>query len=170
MKKFVSLFLVFALLTVMLVPAFASYDGPSCSIGASSRAVPIEKTIGGACVLFSPNGFKDNLRLSADYFEITGTGKVELSNFRTIVNDTGVSVNFTITGTYPGQARILIKPDTVYDKAGIGNTTNTVPIFVDVKIFNTEGEAGYERMSDFEYLVTVIVAPFWDLLHKIGLV
>lgn len=171
-KKAISVILVFALLSATLISASAvtPLSTPSCSIRSFQRAVPAGESIGGACIISSDNGFRDDLRLSADYFEISGTGKVELSDFSTTVNGNTVVAYFKITGTYPGEARIQIKPDTVYDKAGICNTTNTVPVFVDVKLFNTEGEEGYEKMSEFEYLITVIVAPFWSLLRRIGLV
>lgn len=172
MKKAISLFLVFALLSATLISASAvtPLSTPSCSIRASYRAVPAGESMGGVCLICSDNGFRDDLRLSADYFEISGTGKVELTDFFTTVNGNTVTVHFTITGTYPGEAKILIKPDTVYDKAGMCNTTNTVPIFVDVKIFNTDGDEAHEMMSEFEHFVTVMVAPIWSLLRKIGLV
>ena len=173
MKKAISLFLVFVLLSATLISASAVTPlsfMPVCSIRSFQRAVPAGESIGGACLISSDNGFRDDLRLSADYFEISGTGKVELSDFSTTVNGNTAVAYFKITGTYPGEAKISIKPYTVYDKAGNCNSSGTVPARVDVKIFNTQGDAAYEKMSEFEYLVTVIVAPFWDLLHKIGLV
>lgn len=170
-KKILSAAVCVILIIATCLYSFAyTHRSPTASLVISSEAVPVGESISGAVVFYSANGF-GRVILNENNFKISGTGKVELSDFKTNYSDgLTVTVGFKVTATYPGQVKINLMPDSVFDLAGMPNTTNTVPKFVDIKIFNTEGENANIKMTDREYIFTLIVAPFWYVLHQIGLV
>ncbi len=133
------------------------------------RAVPVGESIWGYIALYSPNGFPVGIELNENCLEITGTGKAVLSDFETDwyeSNATDISVRFKLTGTYPGEVRVSVKSVCLQDSNCIPNT-NSLYSYVDIKLFNTEGEKAHERMSEPEYFFTVLIAPFWYIFNSI---
>lgn len=168
MKKFLSFSLAVALAFVSVVPVFAySSAQPRASLVAP-EALAVGDTVMCSCGFYSINGIS-NVELSEEDFTLSGTGKAVLSDFQTWYSDgLTVTVSFKLTATYPGQIKIAVKPDAVFDNAGI-MSTGSVPKFVDAKIFNVEGEKAHIKMTDREFWLTFFVAPFWYLLHLVGL-
>ena len=133
------------------------------------RAIPVGESIWGYVALYSPNGFPVGIKLNENCFEISGTGKAVLSDFETDwyeSNATNISGRFKLTGTYPGEVRVSLKFGCLQDNNCIPNT-NSLYSYVDIKLFNTEGEKAHERMSEPEYFFTVLIAPFWYIFNSI---
>ena len=173
MKKFIkkvfAVTLVLVLLFVSVVPSFAySIAQPRASLVAP-EALAVGDTVMCSCGFFSINGI--NIVEVNEYdFTLSGTGKAVLRDFQTWHSDgLTVTVTFKLTATYPGQIKIAVKPEAVFDNAGI-MSTGSVPKYIDAKIFNVKGENAYIKMTDREFWITYFVAPFWYLLHLVGLV
>lgn len=162
--------LVFAGNSAVSLSAFAAGISPPRATVVACEALPVGKSVYCTCGFYSANGFYNNINLSENHFDISGTGKVVLSDFQTFYSDgLTVTVRFKLTATYPGQVKLAFKEHAIHDKAGLG-CIGSVPRFIDVKIFNVEGENAYVKMTGIEFYLTILAAPLWYLLHLCGLV
>ena len=144
---------------------------PQVSLVFSREAVPVGETFGVSGIVYSEAGFTNNFRLSETCVSVSGTGKATVSDF-TMKDTEGLTrtFSFKLTATYPGEIKVYIEIGSAIDRNGNSNSSPSVPKGIDIKIFNTEGEKAYQKMSEAEYFFTVLIAPFWSFLHSLGLV
>ncbi len=170
MKKLTAIVLTVTML-FSCIPAFAApFGGPRVSV-VIHDAVAAGESLYGSLTFYTPNGVSKGLRISEDNFSISGTGKARIADIGELTTGDGMTytAKFRLVADYPGEVKLLFKTGEFYDSAGIPNI-GSVPKFIDIKIFNTDGEKSGEKMSEAEYFITVLIAPFWYLFHVIGLI
>lgn len=170
MKKLAAITLVFAMLFPCITAFAAPFGGPRVSV-VIHDAVMAGESLYGSLTFYTPNGVSENLRIFEDNFSISGTGKASITDIGELTTGNGMTytANFRLVAEYPGEIKLTFKNSEFFDGAGLPNI-GSVPKYIDIKIFSTDGDKAGEKMSEAEYLLTVMIAPFWYLLHVIGLV
>lgn len=171
MKKLIAVMLVFAVLCPWIT-AFAAETGypPRVSV-VIHDAVMAGESLYGTLMFYTPNGVSKNLRISEENFSISGTGRARITDIGELTTVDGMTytARFRLVAEYPGEIKLAFKNSQFSDRAGLWNT-GSVPKYIDIKIFNTDGDKADEKMTESEYFITVIIAPFWYVLHLLGIV
>lgn len=167
-KAFISAVLAVIITVSSFLSAYSVAAPPRATLGAA-EALPVGESVMCSCVIYSANGFSDSFSMNGNYFEISGTGDAQLSDFEIFTADgLTVTIRFKLTGTYPGEVKLSLKEEHCFDRAGL-MAQPVIPKYIDIKLFNTEGENANKKMTETEYFFTVMVAPFWRLLNLIGI-